>query len=90
MLAFYVFTVGLVAAVLFQAVNRLEPNRRLATALKFLIIVVGVAAQSYDTCCRRDRIEVLHKKKAPTWCSAGAKVVVSHQRVEFSAPALQL
>jgi hypothetical protein len=24
--------------------NRLEPNRRLATALKFLIIVVGVAA----------------------------------------------
>jgi hypothetical protein len=44
MLAFYVFTVGFVAVVLFQAVNRLEPNRRLATALKFLIIVVGVAA----------------------------------------------
>jgi hypothetical protein len=41
MLAFYVFTVGFVAVVLFQAVNRLEPNRRLAT---FLIIVVGVAA----------------------------------------------
>jgi hypothetical protein len=30
---FYVFTVGFVAAVLFQAVNQLEPNRRLAIAL---------------------------------------------------------
>jgi hypothetical protein len=43
MQAFYVITVGFVAVVLFQAVNQLEPNRRLAAALKFLS-VVGVAA----------------------------------------------
>jgi hypothetical protein len=35
---FYVLTIWLVAAVLFVAVNELEPNRRLALVLKFLIL----------------------------------------------------
>jgi len=39
MLAFiYVFGISVVAAILFVAVNEIEPNRRLALALKFLIV----------------------------------------------------
>ena len=34
----------LVAAFLFAAVNEIEPDRRLALALKFLIVFVGVGA----------------------------------------------
>jgi hypothetical protein len=40
----YVFVTGNVAAMLFVAVNNIEPNRRYASALKFLIVVVSVAA----------------------------------------------
>ena len=41
MLAFiYVFSICVVATMLFVAVNGIEPNRR----LKFLIVVVSVAA----------------------------------------------
>jgi hypothetical protein len=45
MLAFiFVFSIGVVAAILFVAVDDLEPNRRLASVLKFLIVSVSVAA----------------------------------------------
>jgi hypothetical protein len=41
---FYVFTISLVGASLFQAVNRVEPNRRLALILKLWLITLGAAA----------------------------------------------
>ena len=45
MLAFiYAFGICVVAAFLFAAVNAIEPNRRYAFALKFLIVFVSVAA----------------------------------------------
>jgi hypothetical protein len=40
----YVLTIWSVAVVLFVSVDKLEPNRRLALALKFLILAVGVVA----------------------------------------------
>jgi hypothetical protein len=40
----YIVGIGVVAAMLFRAVNNFEPNRRLAQVLKFLIIFVSVAA----------------------------------------------
>jgi hypothetical protein len=40
----YVFTIWCVATVLYVIVNELEPNRRLATVLQFLILAVGAAA----------------------------------------------
>ena len=40
----YVLTICCVGAVLFVGVHRLEPNRRLALMLKFLILAVGAAA----------------------------------------------
>jgi hypothetical protein len=43
-LGLYNFVVCLVAAVLFVVVNNLEPNRRLASALKIAIVAVAVAA----------------------------------------------
>ena len=40
MLAFiYVFSIWVVATMLFVAVNEVEPNRRLALVLKFLIVL---------------------------------------------------
>jgi hypothetical protein len=45
MLAFiYVFSIWVVATTLFVAVNEIEPNPRLALALKFLIVFVSLAA----------------------------------------------
>ncbi len=45
MLAFiYVFVICVVAAVLFLAVNKTEPNRRYALVLKLLIVFVSAAA----------------------------------------------
>ena len=40
----YVFSICVVAAILFVSVDEVEPNPRLALALKFLIIFVSVAA----------------------------------------------
>jgi len=40
----YSFIICLVAAMLYVAVNDIEPNRRHATALKALIIVLAVLA----------------------------------------------
>jgi hypothetical protein len=40
----YIFSVSVVAAFLFAAVNAIEPNRLLALALKFVIVFVSVAA----------------------------------------------
>jgi hypothetical protein len=40
----YTFCISVVAGFLFAAVNAIEPNRRYALALKFLIVFVGVAA----------------------------------------------
>jgi hypothetical protein len=40
----YVVGIGYVAALLFVAVNNIEPNRRLALVLKLLIVFVSVAA----------------------------------------------
>ena len=40
----YVLGISVVAGILFVAVNEFEPDRRLALALKFLIIFVSVAA----------------------------------------------
>ena len=40
----YVFGICVVAAILLVAVDKIEPNRRYASVLKFLIIVVSVAA----------------------------------------------
>ena len=45
MLAFiHVFSISVVAAFLFAAVNAIEPNRRYASVLKFLVVFVSVAA----------------------------------------------
>ena len=45
MLAFiYIFGISVVAAFLFEAVDKIEPNRRYASVLKFLIVFVSVAA----------------------------------------------
>jgi hypothetical protein len=40
----YVFGICVVATMLFAAVNAIEPNRRYASVLKFLIVFVSVAA----------------------------------------------
>ena len=40
----YIDIICLVAAVLYVAVNKLEPNRRLARALRIVIVAVAVAA----------------------------------------------
>jgi len=40
----YVFSICVVATMLFAAVNAIEPNRRLALAFKFLIVFVSVGA----------------------------------------------
>ena len=40
----YVFGACVVAIILFVAVKEIEPNRRLALALKFLIVFVSVVA----------------------------------------------
>jgi hypothetical protein len=39
----YVVGIGVVAAMLFVGVNNIEPNRRLALALKVLIVFASVA-----------------------------------------------
>jgi hypothetical protein len=44
MLSLYGLIVCLVAAVLYVAVNNLEPDRRYASALKILIITLAVVA----------------------------------------------
>jgi hypothetical protein len=40
----YTFCISVVAGFLFAAVNAIEPNRRYAFVLKFLIVFVSVAA----------------------------------------------
>ena len=40
----YVFGICVVAAFLFAAVDAIEPNRRYASVLKFLIVFVSVGA----------------------------------------------
>ena len=40
----YTFSISVVAAFLFAAINEIEPNRRYASVLKFLIVFVSVAA----------------------------------------------
>jgi hypothetical protein len=40
----YTFSISVVAAFLFAAVNAIEPNRRYASVLKLLIVFVSVAA----------------------------------------------
>jgi hypothetical protein len=40
----YVFIICVVATALFLIVDEFEPNRRLAIALKFLVLVLGAAA----------------------------------------------
>jgi hypothetical protein len=40
----YTFGISVVATFLFAAVNIVEPNRRYASVLKFLIVFVSVAA----------------------------------------------
>jgi hypothetical protein len=45
LLAFiHVFSVCVVAAILYVSVDEIEPNRRYALVLKFLIVFVSVAA----------------------------------------------
>jgi hypothetical protein len=45
LLAFiHIFSVCVVAAILFVAVDDLEPNRRYASVLKFLIVFASIAA----------------------------------------------
>jgi hypothetical protein len=44
MLPFYTFVICVIAAVLHVAVDTHEPSRRVASALKFLIITFAVAA----------------------------------------------
>jgi hypothetical protein len=39
--SFYVFAIIFIGSLLFAAVGRLEPNRRLATALKCALVVTG-------------------------------------------------
>jgi hypothetical protein len=43
-LSFTTFGISVVATFLFAAVNIVEPNRRYASVLKFLIVFVSVAA----------------------------------------------
>ena len=43
-LSLYNFTICVVAAALYVVVNELEPNRRLASALRIVIVAVAVAA----------------------------------------------
>jgi hypothetical protein len=43
-LPFYSLAICVVAAVLYVAVNEHEPSRRVASALKFLIVILAVAA----------------------------------------------
>jgi hypothetical protein len=40
----YAFAIWCAAAILLAVVNRFEPNRRLAIALRFLILALGFAA----------------------------------------------
>ena len=40
----HLFSICVVAAILFVSVDGIEPDRRLALALKFLIVFVSVAA----------------------------------------------
>ena len=40
----YTLGISVVAALLFAAVNAVEPNRRYALVLKFLVVFVSVAA----------------------------------------------
>jgi hypothetical protein len=40
----YVFSICVVAAILFMAVDEVEPNRRYALVLKFLIVFVSAVA----------------------------------------------
>jgi hypothetical protein len=40
----YVLGISFVGTVLIVAVDKIEPNRRYALALKFLIVIVSVAA----------------------------------------------
>jgi hypothetical protein len=40
----HVFSICVVAAILFMSVDEIEPDHRLALALKFLIVFVSVAA----------------------------------------------
>jgi hypothetical protein len=44
MAGIYVFGIGVIGAILLVAVDNIEPNRRYASVLKFLIIFVTVAA----------------------------------------------
>ena len=44
MLALYSVVIYMIAAVLYVAVNKHEPNRRVAAALKFLIVTCAIAA----------------------------------------------
>jgi hypothetical protein len=45
MLAFiHVFSICVVAAILFVSVDEIEPNRSLALAVKFLIVIVSAVA----------------------------------------------
>ena len=41
---FYVFTICFVGALLFLIVDKFEPNRRLASVLKFLLLALSAAA----------------------------------------------
>jgi hypothetical protein len=43
-LSLYNLIICLVAAALYVAVNKIEPNRRAATALKLAIVILAVAA----------------------------------------------
>ena len=43
-LSLYNFIICVVAAALYVVVNELEPNRRLASALRIVIVAVAVAA----------------------------------------------
>jgi hypothetical protein len=40
----YIFSISFVAAILLGAVDKIEPNRRLALVLKVLIIFVSITA----------------------------------------------
>ena len=56
MLAFiYIFGICVVAAILFVAVDDLEPNRRYASVLKLLIVFVSVCGNRTKTRAYRRR-----------------------------------
>ena len=44
----YTFAISVVAAFLFAAVNEIEPDRRLALALKFLIVLWALGLSQED------------------------------------------